>query len=185
MDKEKSLKETLSRLFALLVIILSGFAIIKWKEYEYKLITASKEVPKDSVITQINFPSEIDKRIEILEDLAMKEREKIKVMVEHDGSPVTSTYPMILDATKSFDPDIGDELEFVWKQVDGPKVLLKPNPFAKKVSFEGEAGEYTFELKVSDNYGSESMITKTVVIEPEPNAAPVIDLSVRQGSELN
>ena len=42
MDKEKSLKETLSRLFALLVIILSGFAIIKWKEYEYKLITASK-----------------------------------------------------------------------------------------------------------------------------------------------
>ena len=185
MNNKKSLSDTIGKLVALFIIILSGFALIKWKEYESKLIAESKVIPKDTVFTKIESSIETEKRIEILEDMALKEREKIRVMVEHDGSPYTSTYPMILDATKSFDPDIGDELEFVWKQLDGPKVALKPNPFAKKVSFEGESGEYTFELRVSDNYGSESVITKTVVIEPEPNAAPVIDLSVRQGSELN
>ena len=185
MGKEKTINESFGKLLAILIIIFAGFAIIKWKEYETKMIAESKIVSKESVITKVDLPLETIKRIETLEYMATKEREKIRVMVEHDGSPLTSTYPMILDATKSFDPDVEDEIEFVWRQVDGPKVVLKPNPFAKKVSFEGESGEYTFELRVSDNYGSESIITKTVVIEPEPNAAPIIDLSIRQGSELN
>jgi hypothetical protein len=38
---------------------------------------------------------------------------------------------------------------------------------------------------VSDDYGSEASVTKTVVIEPEPNTPPVIDMKIRQGSELN
>ena len=52
------------------------------------------------------------------------------------------------------------------------------------MSFEGKEGEYTFELTVSDNYNSKTTITKTVVIIPEPNKPPVIDMKVRQGSEL-
>jgi len=40
-------------------------------------------------------------------------------------------------------------------------------------------------LTVSDDYGSETTLTRTVVIEPEPNMPPVIDMKVRQGSELN
>ena len=40
-------------------------------------------------------------------------------------------------------------------------------------------------LTVSDDYGSKASVTKTVVIEPEPNTPPVIDMKVRQGSELN
>mgnify|MGYP001162460287 FL=1 len=182
---DKSFKDVLGRMFALFAILISGFAIIKWKEYEANAIAKLRDVPKDTVTVDIDSPTEMEKRINILENMATIEREKIKVMVEHDNSPFTSTYPMILDATKSFDPDVGDELEFVWKQIEGKKVDLKPNPFANKVSFEGEAGEYTFELRVTDNYGSETIATKTVIIEPEPNAAPVIDLSIRQGSELN
>ena len=80
--------------------------------------------------------------------------------------------------------DLGDEIQFVWKQIAGPSVEINPHPFAGKVSFEGKEGEYTFELTVSDNYNSKTTITKTVVIIPEPNQAPVIDMKVRQGSEL-
>ena len=88
----------------------------------------------------------------------MAEREKIKVMVEHDNS-LMNTYPMILDATNSYDPDVGDEVQFVWKQIAGEPVEIRPNPF-RKVSFEAQAGEYTFELTVSDDYGSKATVTK-------------------------
>ena len=117
--------------------------------------------------------------------MAIAERSKIRVMIEHDNSPLTKTYPMILDATNSFDPDVGDELQYVWKQISGEPVEIRPNPFSGKVSFEAEAGEYTFELTVSDDYGSKAVVTRTVVIEPEPNMPPVIDMKVRQGSGLN
>ena len=173
------------KFFALLVIVFSGIAIIKWKEYEKKVLLEAKQVPMDTTKTEPEPSPEIIARISLLEKMALKEREKIKVMVEHDNSPLTSTYPMILDATTSYDPDVGDEIQYVWKQISGPSVDLKPNPFAGKVSFEGEAGEYTFELTVADNYGSKAKVTRTVVIQPEPNTPPVINMKVRQGSELN
>ena len=150
-----------------------------------KVLAESSYTPIDTVIVKSDPSPEIVARISLLEKMALKEREKIKVMVEHDNSPLTSTYPMILDATASYDPDVGDEIQYVWKQVSGPSVDIRPNPFVGKVSFEGEAGEYTFELTVSDNYGSKATVVKTVVIEPEPNTPPVIDMKVRQGSELN
>ena len=139
-----------SKIFALLVILISGIAIIKWKEYEEKVLEEYAQPPLDSVIKKIEPSPEIVMKISLLEKMALKEKEKIRVMVEHDNSPLTTTYPMILDATTSYDPDVGDEIQYVWKQISGPSVDLRPNPFAGKVSFEGEAGEYTFELTVSD-----------------------------------
>ena len=174
-----------SKIFALLVILISGIAIIKWKEYEEKVLEEYAQPPLDSVIKKIEPSPEIVSKISLLEKMALKEKEKIRVMVEHDNSPLTTTYPMILDATTSYDPDVGDEIQYVWKQISGPSVDLRPNPFAGKVSFEGEAGEYTFELTVSDNYGSKATPLRTGVIEAEPNAPPVIEVKVRQGSELN
>ena len=171
--------------FALIVILISGFSIIKWKEYERKVlirITDSSPVPK---VEKIKSSPEIVSKVSLLEKMALKEKEKIRVMVEHDNSPLTTTYPMILDATTSYDPDVGDEIQYIWQQISGPKIELRPNPFVGKVSFEGEAGEYKFELTVSDNYGAKAKAIRTVVIEPEPNALPVIDMKVRQGSELN
>lgn len=158
--------------------------LFKWKDYEAKMKAAAMESAKDTIPLVLEHSLEIDSKISLLEKMAMAERSKVKVMVEHDNSPLTKTYPMILDATNSFDPDLGDQIQFVWKQMSGPTVDIRPNPFSGKVSFEGEAGEYTFELTVSDDYGSKTMVTKTVVIEPEPNVPPVIDMKIRQGSEL-
>jgi len=119
-----------------------------------------------------------------INQMAESERQKVKVVVEHDNTPSTNTYPMILDATGSYDPDLGDDVFFRWYQTSGPQVDLKPSNTSPKVSFEGVAGEYEFELTVSDNYGAQNTIRKTVVIEPEPNVPPVINIKVRQGSEL-
>ena len=117
--------------------------------------------------------------------MAQLERAKLKVMVEHDNSPITNSYPIILDASGSYDPDIGDKIKFNWKQLSGPKIKIMPDIHRAKVSFEGTPGEYTFELIVSDNYGAKNKVIKTVIIEPEPNMTPVIKMKIRQGSELN
>ena len=104
-----------------------------------------------------------------------------KFQIPHDGRPETNTYPMILDATSSFDPDQGDRIRFSWKQLSGNKIRLRPNSSSGIVSFEGTPGEYTFELTVSDNYGKSTVITKTVKVENAPNQAPIVDLEIRQG----
>ena len=180
------MKETkMGNFFALLIIIISGFSIIKWKEYERGVLLEISDSLSVSKKKELKPSPDIVSKVSLLEKMALKEREKIRVMVEHDNSPFTSTYPMILDATTSYDPDLGDEIQYVWKQISGPTIELRPNPFVGKVSFEGEAGEYIFELTVSDNYGAKAKAIRTVVIEPEPNASPIIDVKVRQGSELN
>ena len=174
----------MDRLLPFLPFILVAAMLFGWKEYESHIIEAANN--KRAVSFNVpNEPSPVTfNRKSQLEQMALAERSKVKVMVEHDNSPLTDTYPMIMDATESFDPDYGDEIQFKWKQKSGSKVELKPNPFSGKVSFEGMAGEYVFELTVSDNYGAKNTVIKTVVIEPEPNVPPVIQMKVRQGSEL-
>lgn len=105
-------------------------------------------------------------------------------MVEHDNIPETNTYPMILDASKSYDPDLGDKVFFEWKQIEGPPIEFLPNKNSAKVSFEGLPGLYSFELTVSDGYGSGTTVVKTVEIASEPNYPPIVDIEIRQGSEL-
>jgi len=173
-----------NKIISILIIFLSAVMLFKWKDYEGRMKAAAMESAKDTIPIVLEYSLETDAKISLLEKMAMAERSKVKVMVEHDNSPLTKTYPMILDATNSFDPDLGDQIQFVWKQMSGPTVDIRPNPFSGKVSFEGEAGEYMFELTVSDDYGSKTTVTKTVVIEPEPNVPPVVDMKIRQGSEL-
>ena len=120
-------------------------------------------------------------QINELESIEQEEKTKFQVQIPHDGRPETNTYPMILDATSSFDPDQGDRIRFSWKQLSGNKIRLRPNSSSGIVSFEGTPGEYTFELTVSDNYGKSTVITKTVKVENEPNQAPIVDLEIRQG----
>tara|TARA_Y100001970_G_scaffold194022_1_gene235881 strand:- start:285 stop:842 length:558 start_codon:yes stop_codon:yes gene_type:complete len=185
MEMQNRFKEQFGKGFAIISIIVSAIMILQWKSYEERVLREAKLNKPDSSYNYQQPSSEIIAKIDMLEKLAIAEREKIKVMIEHDNSPLTKTYPMIMDATSSFDPDVGDEIQYVWKQISGELVEIKPNPFSGKVSFEAEAGEYAFELTVSDDYGSKTTVTRTVVIEPEPNMAPVIDMKVRQGSELN
>jgi len=166
-------------------VLLAILAFVIWNWRNQILIQGDDSMPVLSVSPVSPSPSPVTTaRRSRLNQLAEFERQKIKVVVEHDNTPSTNTYPMILDATGSYDPDLGDKIFYRWYQINGPEVDLKPSNTSAKVSFEGVAGEYEFELTVSDNYGAQNTIRKTVVIEPEPNIPPVIDIKVRQGSEL-
>tara|TARA_B100001248_G_scaffold245906_1_gene216107 strand:- start:150 stop:692 length:543 start_codon:yes stop_codon:yes gene_type:complete len=178
-------EKKISNFFALIIIIASGLSLFKWKEYEERVLSKAKSQSIIPIIEEIKPSPEIVAKVSLLEKMAIKEKEKIRVMVEHDNSPLTNTFPMIMDATSSYDPDVGDEIQYKWRQISGPGVEIRPNPFVGKVSFEGKSGEYVFELTVSDNYGANAKAIRTVVIEPEPNVPPVIEVKVRQGSELN
>ena len=111
----------------------------------------------------------------------MEEAEKYKDAVDHDSDPKTITYPVVLDASKSRDPDQGDKLTFSWVQTAGEVVELSSTK-GQVVTFAAPSGQYTFEVKATDDYGVSTSVAKTVKIGAEPNASPVVILEVRKGS---
>ncbi len=174
----------MDKIVSFILIILVVSMMFGWKFYErIALADINNRIQDIDKIDNDESDLAIAQRTQ-LNSMAKEERSKVKVMVEHDSSPLTNTYPVILDASESYDPDLGDEIFFKWKQISGITVDLKPDNESSKVSFEGVAGEYEFELIVYDNYNAKNKLTKIVVIEPEPNVAPVIEMKVRQGSEL-
>ena len=110
----------------------------------------------------------------------MEEAEKYKDAVDHDSDPKTITYPVVLDASKSRDPDQGDKLTFSWVQTAGEVVELSSTK-GKIVTFAASSGQYTFEVTATDDYGVSTSVAKTVKIGAEPNASPVVILEVRKG----
>jgi hypothetical protein len=168
----------MNRGFAIFLIVLVGCGLFGWREYERQM---SERVYKNRIKLKLAQREQKKNQLEELEGIKKEEQTKFKVQIPHDGKPETNTYPMILDATSSFDPDQGDRIRYGWKQLSGNKIRLRPNSSSGIVSFEGTPGEYTFELTVSDNYGKSTVITKTVKIEQEPNQAPIVDLEIRQG----
>lgn len=168
--------------FAIFLLVVIGSALFGWREYErqYKNMIKQKHV-QEKVKRE---------RRRTEEALEIKEKNKVdeikfKVQVEHDSKPETDTYSMILDATNSFDPDLGDKLFYSWKQISGSKIEFKPNPSSGIVSFDGPPGEYSIELIVTDNYGESTKMIKNIVIESEPNEAPIIDLEIRKSIDYN
>ncbi|MBJ12999.1 MAG: hypothetical protein CMG62_07995 [Candidatus Marinimicrobia bacterium] len=171
----------MNKVYNLSTILFILAAFFGWREYEKYV---RKEYAENNEINiNKNYDPLSQNRIE-LERMAEIERNKIKVMVEHDNRPETNTYPMILDASRSYDPDLGDKVSFKWVQKEGPPIEFLPNNNSSKVSFEGVPGLYSFELTVSDEYGAGTTIIKTVEIANEPNYPPIIDIEIRQGSEL-
>jgi hypothetical protein len=168
----------MNRGFAIFLIVIVGCGLFGWREYERQM---RERVYKDRIKLKLQREQEKQNQIEELATIEKEEKTKFKVQVPHDSRPETNTYPMILDATSSFDPDQGDRIRYSWKQLSGNKIRLRPNSSSGIVSFEGSPGEYTFELTVSDNYGLSTVITKIVKIENEPNQAPIVDLEIRQG----
>ena len=110
----------------------------------------------------------------------MEDAEKYKDAVDHDSDPKTTTYPVVLDASKSRDPDQGDKLTFSWVQTAGEVVKLSSTK-GQVVTFAASSGQYTFEVTATDDYGVSSSVAKTVKIGTEPNASPVVILEVRKG----
>tara|TARA_Y100000768_G_scaffold383139_1_gene364748 strand:- start:250 stop:765 length:516 start_codon:yes stop_codon:yes gene_type:complete len=168
----------MNRGFAIFLIVIVGCGLFGWREYERQM---RERLYKDRIKLKLQREQEKQNQIEELATVEKEEKTKFKVQVPHDSRPETNTYPMILDATSSFDPDQGDRIRYSWKQLSGNKIRLRPNSSSGIVSFEGTPGEYTFELTVSDNYGLSTVITKIVKIENEPNQAPIVDLEIRQG----
>ena len=168
----------MNRGFAIFLIVIVGCGLFGWREYERQM---RERLYKDRIKLKLQREQEKQNQIEELATIEKEEKTKFKVQVPHDSRPETNTYPMILDATSSFDPDQGDRIRYSWKQLSGNKIRLRPNSSSGIVSFEGTPGEYTFELTVSDNYGLSTVITKIVEIENEPNQAPIVDLEIRQG----
>ncbi len=115
------------------------------------------------------------------ESREMEDAEKYKDAVDHDSDPKTTTYPVVLDASKSRDPDQGDKLTFSWVQTAGEVVKLSSTK-GQVVTFAASSGQYTFEVTATDDYGVSTSVAKTVKIGTEPNASPVVILEVRKGS---
>ena len=168
----------MNRGFAIFLIVIVGCGLFGWREYERQM---RERLYQDRIRIKIQKEQQKQEQITELGKIDQEEKTKFKVQIPHDGRPETNTYPMILDATSSFDPDQGDRIRYSWKQLSGNKIRLRPNSSSGIVSFEGTPGEYTFELTVSDNYGKSTVIAKTVKIENEPNQAPIVDLEIRQG----
>ena len=109
------------------------------------------------------------------ESREMEDAEKYKDAVDHDSDPKTTTYPVVLDASKSRDPDQGDKLTFSWVQTAGEVVKLSSTK-GQVVTFAASSGQYTFEVTATDDYGVSTSVAKTVKIGTEPNASPVVIL---------
>lgn len=99
-----------------------------------------------------------------------------------DTSAVTQSNLVQLDGSGSEDAD-GDRLIYSWRQITGPKVELL-NPTTAKPSFYAEvAGEYSFELIVSDGRIKSKPAVVQVLIE-EANEIPVASLPAKISIEL-
>ena len=88
-------EKNLGYIIAILSIFTAFIMISEWKKYEEKVIFDLKKPIMDSLNYDATVTVETVEKINLLQKMAMAEREKIKVMIEHDNSPLTKTYPMI------------------------------------------------------------------------------------------
>jgi hypothetical protein len=123
----------------------------------------------------------------------------LRVMVLHRNKPpfaaidspvnVDEQSPTFLDASKSSDPD-EDPLNFIWRQIDGPSVVLSSprNPTAVFISPSYSSGEgmkkLEFELTVRDDQGLLSTSTARIMVTNEFKlTSKAMNLAPEQGSK--
>jgi len=81
---------------------------------------------------------------------------------------------VLLDGSGSTDPD-GDPLDFAWRQISGPDVVITDASSAIASFAPSEAGTYVFELTVTD--GQLASTDQVTVVVVQPNRAPVVELT--------
>ena len=94
-----------------------------------------------------------------------------KDKIPHDGE-LGGTVPITLDASKSTPTEDEDEMTWNWVSTDG-KVQIEDQG-AKEISFDAEAGQYNFQLTLTDSYGASSSELRIVDVSEEENEAPKI-----------
>lgn len=102
-----------------------------------------------------------------------EKREKITFneKIPHDGKP-GGTINITLDASKSTPTEPGDDMSWNWISTDGK--VSDFDPGSKEISFNAEAGQYNFQLTVTDSYGASSSEIRIVDVSAEENEAPKI-----------
>ena len=78
--------------------------------------------------------------------------------------------PVILDGTSSYDPDNSGTLNYIWRQISGPTVLIAnentANPTVSNFAQTNNVQECQFELVVSDGELTSLADTVTITIVP-------------------
>ena len=107
---------------------------------------------------------------------AADEASRIQFEVPHDNDASTSNVNIVLDGMASYDAE-SDSISFSWVQTEGPDVSLSEE-IPGRSTFKASPGKYTFELTVTDAYGQTSTEEARVSVQPEPNSAPEVLVSV-------
>ena len=110
-----------------------------------------------------------------------KEAAKYHGFVKHDGNPETNLFDLKLDAGNSLDTD-NDNLQYEWSQIGGSPLDIASTD-SKVLYLQAPAGEYEFQLDVTDSYGESTSNSQTVVIAEEPNVAPKASFSIKNESK--
>jgi VCBS repeat-containing protein len=100
------------------------------------------------------------------------------------GADVTAQVgtDVTLDGTGSSDPDPDHRLSYAWSQIGGPDVTLSNADTATPSFLAAEAGNYEFELTVSDGSLSDSDSVRVIVAGPT-NQSPVADDQTTETAE--
>ncbi len=105
---------------------------------------------------------------------AVIDAQTINIGVYHDNDPETNTIAVTLSAESSYDSE-GDEIKYYWKQISGDNVAkIKETRREPVLIFDAKAGNYGFELAITDNYGASCVDTVYLEVSPEPNSCPVV-----------
>ena len=110
-----------------------------------------------------------------------KEAAKYHGSVKHDGNPETNLFDLKLDAGNSLDTD-NDNFQYEWSQIGGSPLDIASTD-SKVLYLQAPAGEYEFQLDVTDSYGESTSNIQTVVIAEEPNVAPKASFSIKNESK--
>ena len=121
------------------------------------------------------------------ENARLADLDKFIQEISHDRNPETDLFDVKLQAV-SADAE-NDDMSYAWNQVPvssdyvgGDQVSLSSND-KPTVYFKAPAGEYRFELTVTDAYGDSNTDSQVIKINPEPNTAPSVDIKVSNVAE--
>lgn len=108
------------------------------------------------------------------------------VPVANAGSNQSVTLPAtnaLLNGSTSFDSD-GSITTYKWRKISGGNVVFMDSLAAQtNVSFVS-AGQYGFELTVTDNLGAIGKDTVVLTVNPDPNVAPVANAGADKNVQL-
>jgi hypothetical protein len=148
---------------AALVLSIAGLGYLKAQQMER--MEAQAEMDAAAAVIAAEEAAEAD-----------DEASRVHFEVPHDRDASTSNVDIVLDGAASYDAE-SDSLSFSWVQTEGPDVSLTEDVPGRS-SFRAAAGKYTFELTVTDAYGESASREARVSVQPEPNSAPEVHVSV-------